>query len=271
MKLSSESEMIESLQARLAEMQRQVQQETRLRQAAEAALAESKGRLKEFISLASHDVGTPLTPLISYADLYLNKWQDRGDAEALELLETVKSEAGRALCMLRALAGYARVGYLARPSQPVATGELLELAVAELQLQHPALEWPLCRDPLPALRVPGPYLKRIWMILLDNVIRHAGPRPFPVEVGASRKQQKVRLFVKDHGAGVPAEMAEEIFQLFPRGPDGQGKSAGVGLATLKKIAGYYGGRAWVEPTPGGGCTFRVEFSEEPQPGEGYAL
>jgi signal transduction histidine kinase len=56
---------------------------------------------------------------------------------------------------------------------------------------------------------------------------------------------------------------DRVFNLFYRGAAGAKiEGTGVGLASVQKIAKLYGGKAWVEETPGGGCTFLVEMADE---------
>ena len=66
--------------------------------------------------------------------------------------------------------------------------------------------------------------------------------------------------MRDHGRGVPENERGRIFEVFYRGSTGKDLiGSGIGLATVQKIAKTYGGRAWVEETPGGGATFWIEL------------
>jgi signal transduction histidine kinase len=63
--------------------------------------------------------------------------------------------------------------------------------------------------------------------------------------------------VRDHGIGIPPRDAERIFDMFARvEPDGEQAGTGIGLAVCRRIVERHGGTIWVEPTPGGGSTFR---------------
>lgn len=78
----------------------------------------------------------------------------------------------------------------------------------------------------------------------------------------------MRLYVRDHGPGIPESERSRIFEVFYRGVTGRKTSGtGVGLATVQKISRLYGGRAWVEETPGGGSSFRVELKDIQNPRE----
>ena len=80
----------------------------------------------------------------------------------------------------------------------------------------------------------------------------------------------MRFSVSDHGPGIPFEEQLRIFEVFYRGAtESKTPGSGVGLAIVAKIARHFGGKAWVEDTPGGGCTFHVEFfdNDREEPGD----
>ncbi len=118
------------------------------------------------------------------------------------------------------------------------------------------------KNPLPELRMPKTLLTQIFHNLIGNAVRYAGREGGPIEVGGERKGDLVRLYVRDHGPGIPQEERSRIFEVFYRGATNKkSPGTGVGLATVQKISRLYGGRAWVEETPGGGSTFRVELRD----------
>lgn len=251
-----------ALQQELARTREQLRQEAILRQEIEVGASRAQQKCDEFIAIMTHDLGTPLAPVIGFADLCLMEDCVRDEPELRELLGLVKEQAGKALTMLRKLSAYGQTGFLPRPDQPVDAESVLEVVLAELQgyLSHRQLE--VVTTGLEPLRIPEQHLKAALKILLANAIEHSDVNRAPIEIGSRRAEGAIQLFVRDHGAGLPEALSEEIFRVFPRnrGPE-DGKGTGTGLATLRKIAGFYGGRAWVEPTAGGGCTFRVEFGE----------
>jgi len=72
--------------------------------------------------------------------------------------------------------------------------------------------------------------------------------------------------VIDHGEGVSADDREAIFEPFWRKSD-LTPGAGLGLAIARELIGRYGGRIWVEDTPGGGATFKIAL----RPAEASAI
>ena len=78
----------------------------------------------------------------------------------------------------------------------------------------------------------------------------------------------VLVTVDDEGPGVPEDMREAIFEPFRQIPGRSPHSpgVGVGLSLVARFAELHGGRAWVEPRPEGGSSFRVFLPDaEPDP------
>src|SRR5690606_29745963 len=102
--------------------------------------------------------------------------------------------------------------------------------------------------------------------LLDNALRYAGP--VKIEVGAVPLENDegitgVRLWVRDHGPGLPDGAQEQVFERFYRGDAARTRSAssgsGLGLAIARAIVEAHGGtiRAFIHPE--GGALFEIEL------------
>ena len=98
-------------------------------------------------------------------------------------------------------------------------------------------------------------LRRLLRNLVDNALRH-GEAPF--EVSVCRDGERAVVRVTDHGAGVPVDALETIFEPFVRVLGAQVGGTGLGLSLVRKIARHHGGEAMVrtnEPQ-----TFTVEVA-----------
>jgi two-component system sensor histidine kinase KdpD len=110
-------------------------------------------------------------------------------------------------------------------------------------------------DDLPLVRADPGLLERVLANLFSNALRHSPP-DLPPALLARENGDRVVLEVVDHGAGVPGDLKERIFEPFLR-LDGRSSGVGLGLAVAKGFAEAMGGTIIAVDTPGGGLTVRV--------------
>jgi PAS domain S-box-containing protein len=241
------------------------------RQKAEIALRESEERLKEanqeleaFTYTVSHDLRTPLTVILGYADLLRKSLRDRMDEQELNCLSAIHDSGIRMEELMEDLLALARAGQIERPTDPFDAGEVVNDVACGLAEIITKAGVSVAVGDLPTLRVPRTLLFQVFHNLIGNAIRYGCKPGDVIEVGGERKEEKVRLYVRDYGPGIPEEERGLIFEAFYRGTTGKdNKGTGIGLATVQKIARLFDGRAWVEDTPGGGSTFWVELVDVP--------
>jgi two-component system, OmpR family, sensor kinase len=116
------------------------------------------------------------------------------------------------------------------------------------------------------LRADPDRLRQVFLILLDNAVRHDGGR---VTIGLDHIPDGYRISFTDAGPGLTPEDLSQVFQRFFRGSNAApGYESGVGLAlpVAKAIVEAHGGRIGVESRPGEGMTVRVDLCAESQLG-----
>ena len=257
-------ELVSERTAELAQTNQALQQDIWLREEAEDKLRLANQELEAFAYTVSHDLRTPLTPILCYAELLRSEYKERLDQKALDCLAGIIASVEKMVTQMEDLLTLARMGHLERPAEPIAADEVVREVICNLQSQIAAAGVTVTLEPLPPIRVPESVISQIVDNLVGNAIRYAGIKDSTIEVGGDRNGEKVRFFVRDHGPGIPEEERCRIFEVFYRGTSGKKlKGTGVGLATVLKIARTYGGRAWAEETPGGGSTFWVEMLDAP--------
>ena len=100
-------------------------------------------------------------------------------------------------------------------------------------------------------------LRQAWLQLADNAAKYT-PAGSPIEVGSSLDAVAAKLWVRDHGAGIPAASRHRIFRRFDRAQGARSVGgSGLGLAIVDAIAKAHGGACTVTDTPGGGATFTI--------------
>jgi len=235
------------------------------RKIAETLLRESIEELDAFVQTVAHDLRAPITPIMGYAEILREHYKNQLDEQGLSFLSEIENAGAEMLSLMEDLLSLAHTGTLERPVEPVSTDEIVARVIKNLGANITSTGVVLQVSPLPLVRVPKTYLTQIFDNLISNALRYGGKNGGLVEVGGEQAGKQIRFFVRDHGPGLSEQERKRVFEIFFRGDNkGEGKGSGIGLAIVYKVARNCGGRAWVEETPGGGCTFWVEMDDEIQ-------
>ncbi|WP_437596018.1 HAMP domain-containing sensor histidine kinase [Sorangium sp. So ce590] len=224
----------------------------------------------EFLTLASHELKTPLTSLALQVQR-MKRMSERqaGDASTwVASLEVVGRQVNRLarLCddMLQAIA--LRAGQLAPERQSVDLGALVREVVAGLAIELSAPSTSISVDTPEGVvgRWHREQIGRLVLNLVKNAIMFGEGRPISVEVKASPRG--AQLLVRDHGTGIADEDQERIFACFERVGDVEHFGGlGLGLYLAREIARAHGGQIGVESSLGRGSTFLVDLPLGPEP------
>jgi signal transduction histidine kinase len=248
------------LAANLAERLALSVENARLYEGAQQAL-----RLREdFISVASHELNTPITSLL--LGLQTLGTYGRNGGIAPEEADKVLVRAERQCLHLRALVNQLldvsriQAHKLSLDLSDIELGELVREVATRLQ---PDLERARC--PI-TIDVPEPVrgrwdrlrLEQVIGNLLSNALKYGACKPIEVHVFQTGKAAFVR--VRDLGIGIPLEQQKAIFDRFGRGVTSHHYSGlGLGLYIANEIVHALGGQIRVESRPGAGALFEVEL------------
>ncbi len=217
--------------------------------------------LDAFVSMVSHDLRSPLTPLIGFTELLQQCYSSKLDDLGREAISEISSSAEKMKDLLEDLLCLARVGQIPSPPGPVATTRVVAEVLAELGelVEHSQVKIDI--GVLPDVLIPESLLADLYRNLLTNALKYGvGKRHPRIEIFGHVVGARIELLVRDYGMGVTETERETIFEPFARGNAAQKHAGtGIGLATVAKIARVCQGRVWVEETPGGGATFVVEL------------
>src|SRR5918994_100876 len=214
------------------------------------------------LQAVSHDIRTPLAAILGLAATLESRGHEMADDDVRDLSSRIVQNSrrlDRIVTDLLDLDRLQRGGLLPRLRQ-LDLGALVRQiitrtdAVTERRLQLDTGPVHVKADPT--------IVERIVENLLANAVKHT-PGDSRIWVRVERADDGASIVVEDDGPGVPPEARERIFEPFAQGPmPGEG-GAGVGLALVSRFAELHDGRAWVQPRPGGGASFRVILAYEP--------
>jgi signal transduction histidine kinase len=253
---------------RSAELLRQHEEEERR---ARAELEEAVRARDEFLSLASHELKTPLTSLMLQTQLGQRR-QQRGESLPPESVQRVLDLTARQTQRLSRLVNdmldisRLSAGKLALEAETFDLAELARDVVARL---GPQLSEAQCEVSVHAAEpVVGTWdryrLEQVLTNLLTNAARYASGKP--IEVSVRRLGPGAELRVRDHGRGVAQEDQERIFRKFERAVGSREVSGlGLGLFIVRDIVEMHGGTVRVESEPEQGAAFIVGLPLHPAP------
>lgn len=218
----------------------------------------------EFLSIASHDLRTPLTSIRLSLELTMRRLSKLGgEAESVMVhLQRVSSQTERLGDLLDNLLDISQIsaGTISMQLEQVDLVEVVFDAIARFQ-DEAARSGSVVSFDAPTMlqgRWDRLRLEQITANLLSNAIKYGDGKP--IELAVSQEGGRARLMVKDHGVGIPKEQQRRIFERFER--VGQGRSSGsygLGLWIVRRITDALGGNIHLASAPQRGSCFTVEL------------
>ncbi|MCW1929798.1 MAG: GAF domain-containing sensor histidine kinase [Candidatus Kerfeldbacteria bacterium] len=219
----------------------------------------------EFMSIASHQLRTPLTGIMGYLSMIVSGDYGEPKPEQKPVLKDILEATKRLIRMVNIFLNATRIeaGRFILNYSKVPFHESIEAVYKELKPTADLKKVQLTYEPsvLPEVDVDPDKIKDVILNLIDNAIKYSPEGA--VKVWASATPKTVHVFVKDTGVGIPKDEAPNLFNKFTRGsgiarvePNG----SGLGLFIAKKIVEEHGGRIWAESEgEGKGSTFQFEI------------
>ncbi|ADB62299.1 histidine kinase [Haloterrigena turkmenica DSM 5511] len=218
-------------------------------------LEESNKSLEQFAYAASHDLQEPLRMVSSYLQLIETRYGDDLDGDGEEFLEFAIGGADRMRSMIEALLEYSRVDSEGAPLEPTDLNDVLEEALADLQVKIDEHDGRVTAETLPRVRGDPDQLRQVFQNLLSNAIEFSGEPP-QIWITTERDGSEWRVAVEDDGIGIDPDDQERIFDVFQRlHSHEEYEGTGIGLALCQRIVDRHDGRIWAESEPGAGATF----------------
>jgi signal transduction histidine kinase len=232
----------------------------------------------EFVSMASHELKTPMTSVRGYTDLLLSGMTGELSQQQKGFLETIAANIDRMSKQIQDLTDISRIetGRLRMEPTPTAftniITETLQIVQGPCDSKNIELHLDLPAD-LPLILADKERLVQVLTNLLSNACKYS-PEDTDVHVtfreewissGEERPPIPVVICsVKDDGYGISEEDQQNLFTKFFRAEDPNIRKAtgtGLGLSITKGIIEFHGGKIWVESALGNGTTFHFSIPQ----------
>jgi signal transduction histidine kinase len=208
-------------------------------------LTRSNRDLEQFAYVASHDLQEPLRKVASFCQLLQRRYQGQMDERADQYIAFAVDGAQRMQRLINDLLAFSRIGRLTGGFVDVDLGAVLTEVAGQFEgkVEDARITW----DDLPEVEGEEALLTTLFTNLVGNALKFRRPDvPAVVHVSAQRLDKEWQITVKDNGIGIEPEFADKVFVIFQRlhARDAY-EGTGIGLAIVKKIVEYHGGRIWL--------------------------
>ena len=224
----------------------------------------------EFISIASHQLRTPLTAIKGYISLINEKIYGKPPKRMKKPLDNIHVSTERLIKLVADLLNISRIeaGKVKLNIEKVKLEDIIDSVVNELRNlakeKKLYLKWEKPKTPLPKVLVDKDRIRQVILNVVDNGIRYTERGGVTIRYRKGDKMSK--LIVSDTGEGMTKKEMSNLFRSFTRGSIGQRtwtEGTGLGLYIAKKFLDLHEGKIWAKsPGKGKGSTFYIELPTE---------
>ncbi len=217
----------------------------------------------DFVSMASHELKTPLTSIIGYLSVFINENTDKIEKEELELLQKSLVSSKNLYSLVSNLLSVNKIEreQLSVFSGPVDYGPILQKTVDDLQnqakLKNITLTLKIPEGSIPKITADPIRITEVIDNLVANAINYTNSGG-QVTVWVQASPTEVTTSIVDTGVGIPKDAIPHLFTKFFRVSNTTqqaSKGTGLGLYISKSIIEKLNGKIWVESEMGKGSKF----------------
>jgi len=248
-------------------LERRVKEQTKELQKAYEELKVLDRAKSEFISMASHQLRTPLSAIKGYISMILEGSYGEISEKTKEKLLNVFQFNERLIKIVNDLLNISKVelGKMELEKSTIQIEDLIQSCYEEMKIEAEKkgleLFFEKPKFPLPKMELDPLKIRQIILNLIDNAIRYT--QRGEIEIKVKRTNLSLEVSVRDTGEGMDKEEKEKIFEGFTRGAAGITywiEGSGLGLYVAKKYLELHQGKIWVKSKGRGkGSTFYLQL------------
>lgn len=217
----------------------------------------------DFISVASHELKTPVTSVKIFTQVLLKNAEKNNDDKSIKSLVKVNKQIDKLTALIYNLLDISKIqsGHLEYSMKQFSFDEMISESIEVLQ--HMSDKHTIILEGKSNSLMYGDEDRLIQVIsnLITNAIKYS-PLADKVVVHVSVSKKRITVAIQDFGIGMDKEHLQKVFERFYRvsgTTDSTFPGLGIGLYISKEIVLRHGGKLWVESSVGKGSTFYLEL------------
>ena len=228
------------------------------RKEAEEALRESNAELDAFAHTVAHDLKSPLSVLVGFANLLESDYDAMEVDQVKESLQIIGHTSTKMVSIIDELMLLAQMRRSEVKLEAIDTSRILREAMGRLRFminQYSATIEIANEEHIPVGLGYAPWVEQVWINYISNAMKYGGTPPW-VQVGAEMTGDgRVRYYVRDNGKGISVDKLDRLFIPFERLEKARAEGHGLGLSIVKRIVDKLGGEVDVTSESGVGTVF----------------
>jgi len=220
----------------------------------------------EFVSLASHQLRTPLTSISWFTEMLIKKEIGDLNEKQREYLEEIYKGNQRMIELVDDILNTSRIdaGILLIEPKILSLEKIAESVLSEMMPLFQSKEIKIIKEygeKIPQIQADPELMQIIFQNLLSNSLKYT-PKGGKVTIGINRQNSHILIKISDTGYGIPKTQQGKIFTKMFRADNIRSKEAdgtGLGLYIAKAIVRQSGGKIWFDSIENTGTNFYVTF------------
>ncbi len=224
---------------------------------------ELEQRKDNFISIASHELRTPITVLRGFTQILIRKLSQQGVEQSLGMLQKMDAQISRLVKLIDELLDASKIqaGRLEYEAEPIDLDPFVHETVDVLQASSPTHILRISGTTDAIILGDKDRLGQVLINLITNAIKYS-PQAKSVDILLSTSEKAALIRIRDYGIGIAPSHQQFIFDRFYRAHDSSKKTfrgLGMGLYIAHEIVKRHGGDLTVESEEGKGTTFTLSL------------
>ncbi len=219
-------------------------------------LIERNSELDAFSRTVAHDLQSPISVMLSFANLLQNEYNLFSQEEVMDMLDSIVESANKSQQIIHNLLLFARVRKAEAPSEPLNIKDIVDESLKRLSMMINESNAEIIKQTSwPSVIGFAPWVEEVLVNYISNAVKYGGDNPV-IKLGADIfNGNYVRIWVEDNGNGIRDEFKKSVFEKFERLDKHKIQGNGLGLSIVKRIVEKLQGEVGVESEIGKGSLF----------------